>query len=123
VTEETPDRRREIRHPVPWQLSGAALELLRGRLLDLSATGARMEHTNLVYEGRVCEVDLPHALGRCWLKGRVVWTKLHKRERTFEGKIRISYYQTGLAFVDLTPEQRLALADALTILTTETRRS
>jgi hypothetical protein len=117
MTPETPDRRRETRHPVPWQLSGAALELLRGRLLDLSATGARMEHTNLVHKGRVCNVDLPPALGRCWLKGRVVWTQLHKREQTFEGEIRISY-QTGLAFVDLTPEQQAALAAALVILRT-----
>ncbi len=76
-----------------------------------------MEHTNQVYEGRVCDVDLPHTLGRCWLKGRVVWTKLHKREKTFEGKTRTSY-QTGLAFDDITPEQREALAAALVILRT-----
>ena len=117
MPEETPDRRREIRHPVPWQLSGAGLALQRGRLLDLSATGARMEHTNLVHKARVCDVDLPPALGRCWLKGRVVWTQLHKREQTFGGETRISY-QTGLAFVDITPEQREALAAALKILQT-----
>ena len=114
---QTPDRRQAARLPVPWQLSGAGLELLRGRLLNLSATGARMEHTNLMYEGRVCNVDLPPALGRCWLKARVVWTKPHKPAQTFKGKTLISY-QTGLAFVDLTPEQQLALADALQILQT-----
>jgi hypothetical protein len=114
---QTPERRQAARLPVPYHLSGAALELLRGRLLDLSATGARMEHTNLVHKGRVCNVDLPHTLGRCWLKGRVVWTKLHRGEQTFEGKARISY-QTGLAFVELTPEQRATLAAALEILRT-----
>ncbi len=118
MTSQTPERRQAARLPVPWRLSAAGLELLRGRLLDLSATGARMEHTNQVYQGRVCEVDLPHAFGRCWLKGRVIWTRPHTREQTLEGKTRISYYQTGLAFVDITPEQREALAAALRILQT-----
>ncbi|HXZ43672.1 MAG TPA: hypothetical protein VEH53_02505 [archaeon] len=68
-------------------------------------------------EGLVCEVDFPPALGRGRLKGRVVWTKVHKREQTFGGDTRV-FYQTGLAFVDITPEQREALGAALRILQT-----
>ena len=115
MTSQTPDRREVAQLLVPRHLSGAGLELRSVRLLDLSATGARMEHTNLVHKGRVCDVDLPPALGRCWLKGRVVWTKLHQRTQTFEGDTRVSY-QSGLAFVDITPDQREALTVALEIL-------
>jgi hypothetical protein len=77
--EETGDRRREARLPVPWHLTGAGLELLLGYLVDLSPLGARIEHTEPLEEGLVCEVDLPPALGRGRLRGRVVWTKLARR--------------------------------------------
>jgi hypothetical protein len=56
-------------------------------------------------------------LGRGRLTGRVVWSRLHKRAQTFEGDTRV-FYQTGLVFVDITPEQREALAVALAILKT-----
>ncbi len=117
MTSQTPDRRQVARIAVPPQLKGPGLERLRGCLLDLSATGAQIEHTDPVSEGLVREVDFPPALGRGRLKGRVVWTKVHKREQTLEGETQI-FYQTGLAFVDITPEQREALAVALVILRT-----
>ncbi len=117
MTSQTPDRRQIARLSVPWHLTGAGLERRLGRLVDLSSTGARIEHADPVYEGLVCDVDLPPALGRGRLKGRVVWTKLHKRLQTFEEETRV-LYQTGLAFVDITPEQREALAAALRILQT-----
>ena len=117
MTVPTPDRRQVARIALPSQLKGSGLERLRGCLLDLSATGAQIEHTDPVSEGLVCEVDLPPALGRGRLTGRVVWTKVHKREQTFGGDTRV-FYQSGLAFVDITPDQREALTAALRILQT-----
>ncbi len=117
MTVQTLERRQVARLGVPWQLTGPVLELRLGRLLDLSSMGARIEHPDLLQEGLVCYVDLPPALGRARLTGRVVWSRPHKPAQTFEGNTRV-FYQSGLAFVDTTPEQREALAGALTLLKT-----
>jgi hypothetical protein len=114
---QAPDRRHVARLLVPRHLTKPGAELRVVRLLDLSAEGARIEHSEPVYEGVVCYVDLPPALGRASLTARVVWTKLYKREQTFEGDKQCSY-QSGLLFVALTPEQQAKLADALQILKT-----
>lgn len=114
---ETSERRRVARLTVPSHLGGFELELRLVRLLELSSEGARIEHPEPLHEGVVCFVDLPPALGRVRLTGRVVWTRLHKGEQTFEGDTRV-YYQSGLAFVGITPEQQTALAAALEILRT-----
>ncbi len=114
MTAQTPDRRQVARISVPQQFKGTGLQRRLVRLVDLSSTGARIEHTDPVHEGLVCDVDLPPALGRGRFKGRVAWTR---SMQTFEGDTRV-FYQTGLTFVDITPEQREALAAALRILQT-----
>jgi hypothetical protein len=117
MTVQTPDRRQVARLSVPWQSTGPVLELRLGRLLDLSSMGARIEHPDLLHEGQLSYVDLPPALGRGRLTGRVVWSRPHKPTQTFEGNTRV-FYQSGLVFVEITPEQREALAGALTLLQT-----
>ncbi len=117
MTSQTPDRRQVPRLGVPWQLTEPSRDLPLGRLLDLSSMGARIECPDLLHEGLVCDVDLPPTLGRGRLTGRVVWTRPHKRAQTFEEDTRV-YYQSGLAFVEITPEQREALEVALQILKT-----
>ncbi len=114
---ERSERRRVARLAVPSHLGGFELELRLVRLLELSAQGARIEHPGHLHEGLVCFMDLPPALGRVRLIGRVVWTRLHKGEQTLEGDKHV-YYQSGLAFVGITPEQQKALAAALEILKT-----
>ena len=118
MTSQTPDRRRVARLLVPRQLTELGLDLRLVRLLDLSAKGARIEHPDSLREGLVCYVDLPLALGRATLTGKVVWTRPHKREQTYEGETR-AYYHSGLAFVDITSEQREALEIALKTLQTD----
>jgi hypothetical protein len=107
-----PERRRSARLFVPRHLGGLELELRQVHLLDLSATGARIEHRGHLHEGLVCFVDLPRPFGRLRLTGRVVWTRLHKGEQTLDGDKHL-YYQSGLAFTGITPEQQSALADVL----------
>jgi hypothetical protein len=111
-------RRRIARLTVPWHLSGPGLELRLVRLLDLSADGARIEHLEPLHEGVGCMVDLPPALGRLRLTGRIVWTGLRGGEHTLEGDLRL-HYQSGLAFTGVTREQQAALARALDVLIAE----
>ncbi len=115
MTSQTPDHRRVVRLTVPWHLTGPGLEHLLGYLVDLSTLGARIAHAEPLREGLVCEMDLPPALGWGRFTGRVVWTGPHTPALAMEGNTRFSY-QSGLAFVDITPEQQEALADALRLL-------
>jgi hypothetical protein len=111
------DRRLVVRLTIPAQLGAHDLALQPVRLVDLSARGARIEHPDPLNEGLLCFVDLPRALGRGTLSGRVVWTTLHRDEQTREGT-RQRYYRSGLTWTGLTPEQQGALAAALEILKT-----
>jgi hypothetical protein len=114
---ETSERRHVARLFVPRHLGAVEMKLQEIYVLDLSPAGVRIEHREPLHEGSGCYVDLPRALGRLRLAGRVVWTRLHKAEQTFEGDKHV-YYQSGLAFVGITPEQRTALKAALEILRT-----
>jgi len=114
---ETPDRRRAARLAVPSDLRGCDLQFGEVWLLDLSATGARIEHPGQLHEGLVCSMNLPPRFGRVRLTARVVWTRLHKGEQTFEGDKRV-YHQNGLTFIGITPEQQTGLAAALETLRT-----
>ena len=114
---ETPDRRRAARLAVPSDLRGCDLQFGEVWLLDLSATGARIEHSGQLHEGLVCSMNLPPRFGRVRLTARVVWTRFHKGEQTFEGDKHV-YHQSGLVFMDLTPAQQTGLAAALEILKT-----
>jgi PilZ domain len=92
--------------------SHPGVEIRLVRLVDLSPEGVRIEHPEALNEGLVCSIDLPPDLGRIWLTGRVVWTKLHKAEQTPEGERRVDYH-SGLTWTTLSPEQQSALAAAL----------
>ena len=110
-----PERRHLARLTIPSRFSGRPLEPQPVRLVDLSPKGARVEHPDRLNVGLMCLVDLPPALGRGSLNGRIVWTKLHRNEQTLEGK-RQHYYRSGLTWIGLTTEQQGALAAALEIL-------
>jgi len=121
---EITERRRVARLSVPRHLSGPELELRLVRLLDLSGLGARIEHLEPLREGTVCYVDLPPALGRVRLTGRIVWTGVRGGEQTPEGD-RLLHYQSGMEFTALTPQQQTALAavlEKLQVSTTSERR-
>ncbi len=115
---ELPERRRVVRLSVPQHLSGPLLEIRLARLLDLSTEGARIEHPDPLREWLTCLLDLPPALGRLRLTGRVVWTQLQQSDGSAEGKPDTSY-QSGLSFVRMTLEQRAALTRALETLRRE----
>jgi hypothetical protein len=107
-----PDRRRMARMTIPWHLSGPGLELRLVRLLDLSPDGARIEHIEPLRQGIECFVDLPPALGRVRLTGRVAWTGIRGGEQTVEGERR-QHFQSGIAFTRLATHEQTVLAEAL----------
>ena len=109
------DRRRVARLMVPRRWGGGDLELHLVRLLDLSALGARIAHREPLHAGGIGYLDLPPALARLRLTGRVAWTWLRRVEQTVEGERR-SYYESGVEFTSLTPEQRAALVTVLATL-------
>jgi hypothetical protein len=110
------ERRQSARITVPSGFSVPGRASQRIRLVELSAAGARMEHPHPLQAGVVCFVELPPRLGGGTFRGRIVWTAVHRDEQTPEGD-RHRYYQSGLAWDGLTPEQLGALAAALEILT------
>ncbi len=116
---QTAGQRRVARITIPWQLyTKASLQVGLVRLVDLSSLGARIEHPDPVHEEIACFLELPPALGEAHLVCRIVWTRLYEGERGLDGGTHVSY-QSGLAFVGITPEQQTALASALEILKTE----
>ena len=106
------DRRRVARLTVPRRFRGGELELQLVHVLDLSLLGARIAHREPLHAGGIGYVDLPPALGRIRLLGRVAWTRLRATEQTLNGD-RQALYESGLEFTSLTAEQQKALADAL----------
>ena len=113
----TADRRRVARFPVPSQFTCPGLEHEAVRLVDLSPEGACLEHVRPLPDWDTCFVVLPPALGGLRLQGEVVWSRVGGRQPGTEGKGRV-YYQSGLHFTGLTPEQRVGLTAALQFLKT-----
>ncbi len=111
----TSERRHSARLTIPAQLSDRRTHLEAVRLLDLSQAGARVEHRAPLAPGLLCVVDLPAALGRGSLTGRVVWSKFHRTEQAVDGERR-RYFQSGLTWTEFTPAQQERLTAALDIL-------
>ncbi len=111
------ERRHSARLAIPSQFSDHGGQLQAVRLLELSSAGARVEHLAPLEAGLLCLVDLPPALGRGSLTGRVVWSRLHRHEQTPEGERR-RYFQSGLTWTEFTPGQQERLGAALDILKT-----
>jgi hypothetical protein len=82
------------------------------RFLDLSLTGARIEHLNLLRPGAVCTVELPPAMGSLVLPARIVHSTIVGSERAVEGSRHLRY-ESGLAFESVTAEQQTILGAAL----------
>ena len=111
----SPERRHVARLTVPIQLSGPGPEGQQVCLVDLSPEGACIEHVRPFADWSISVVDLPPALGGVRLQGEVVWSRVGGRKPGAEGK-GLVYYQSGLHFTLLTPEQRAGLTTALQLL-------
>jgi hypothetical protein len=82
------------------------------RLLDLSLTGAQIEHLDLFRLGAACALDLPPPCGALSLPAQVVWCAVIGRKRKLGGESHL-VARSGLRFTTLTGAQHAALADTL----------
>jgi hypothetical protein len=113
---EYPIQRGARRFLVAERLGGRAAAALEVRLVDLSLSGARIEHANPLRAGSVFYFEFPPTLGSLVLPVRVVHSTVVGREGAAEGGAPVRY-QSGLRFVGLTPDQQVALAAVLGRLT------
>jgi hypothetical protein len=87
------------------------------RLLDLSLTGAQIEHLDLFRLGASCALDLPPPFGALSLPVEVVWCTVVGRKRKLGGESHL-VARSGLRFTTLAGAQHAALADSLQHLAT-----
>jgi PilZ domain len=109
---EHPAQRRDERLTVPRQCRAAGRDGKAMRLLDLSPTGARIEHIEPLRGASSFPMDLPRALGGGRVQVEVIWSRPSGHKSVVEGKPRL-VYQSGLAFPHATPEEQAALRLAL----------
>ena len=108
---ERQNRRRTARTPLPERPTARTRGTGAVRLVDLSLTGAHLEHLNVLRPGYGCTLELPAALGSLVLAAQVMWSQVVGTEKSPEG--RLLRYQSGLMFPRVTPEQRNVLARVL----------
>jgi hypothetical protein len=82
------------------------------RLIDLSLTGAQIEHLDLFRLGASCALDLPPPFGALSLPAEIVWCTVVGRKRKLGGESHL-VARSGLRFTTLMVWQHAALADSL----------
>jgi hypothetical protein len=106
------ERRRGRRVVVGGRPGGRVRATLDARLVDLSSTGARIEHNNLLRPGFTCTLEFPESLGDLVLSVQVVRSVVVGTEFTSAGD-RLLRYESGLTFVNVKPEQQQALEETV----------
>jgi len=110
------ERRGAPRVSVSGYFGARALATLEVRLVDLSVTGARIEHGELLRPGSRCTFHLPPAIQSVVLSSRVVHSTVVGSTLMPDGDRQL-LYQSGLAFLNVTPNQRTALEEVMKRLT------
>jgi hypothetical protein len=109
---ELGERRKGRRVRLPERPGGRIRATLSARLLDLSTTGARIEHHNMLRPGFTCTSELPAIMGALILPARVVRSTVVGTEVGPTGE-RLLQYESGVAFGELTVDQQTALETVL----------
>ena len=109
---ERGERRKGRRVQLPEHPGGRIRATLSARLLDLSATGARIEHHTLLRPGFTWTIELPATMGALILPARVVRSTVVGIEESPPGE-RLLRYESGVAFGELTVDQQAALETVL----------
>lgn len=111
---QNPKQRGARRFLVAERLGAKAGATLEVRLVDLSATGARIEHAHPLIPGSACTFEFPPTLGVLVLSARIVHSMALTPSEIADGEgVGQHRYQSGLIFVDVTAEQQAVLAGAL----------
>jgi hypothetical protein len=97
---------------VAGNLGAQARATLNVRIVDLSAVGVRIEHSDILRPGATYAFELPPVLGSLILNAGVVHSTVMGAEANPEGERHLRY-QSGLAFVGITAEQQSTLETIL----------
>jgi hypothetical protein len=109
---EVRDRRAVPRMTLAERPAARGRGMREVRLLDLSLTGAQIEHLDLFRFGASCALDLPPPFGALSLPAQVVWCTVVGRKRKLGGESHL-VARSGLRFTALTVGQHAALAQTL----------
>lgn len=111
------DRRRRPRLPVPARLQGSLAQWADLRVLDLSETGALIEHVQPLVSGEACLLALRLGEVELRLQARVVWSNVHRLTATPGGEE--TCYRSGLEFTRVSEDAKHQLRRFLAILSRE----
>lgn len=109
------ERRRAPRVAVRGRAECMLSPQIEATLLDLSLTGAGVEHSSFLRPSSRCELAIRGEQWKLRLKAKVIWTVATRSEKWPDGTTKV-IYRTGMEFLDLTPkqqEQLTALVQAL----------
>ena len=109
---EARERRAVPRMTLPDRPDARVRGLREVHLLDLSLTGAQIEHLDLFRLSASCALDFPPPFGALSLPAQVVWCTVIGRQRKLGGTSHL-VARSGVWFTRLTGAQRTALADTL----------
>ena len=115
TTADFRERRKAPRIRIPSRPWGRIPGSLEFRLVDLSIAGARIEHELPLDSGSTWTVELPLTFGSMSLGARVVHT-CPVGDTQIRDADALLHYQSGLAFLGITPEQQATLAGRLNSL-------
>lgn len=111
MEEEYPVKRRFPRVTVMGRVEGKIVASYEATLVNLSLGGALVEHSSMVRLGSMSQLMLPFGKGEIRLTCRVVRSALNRRES--RGQDSAIIYQTGLEFVDPSPETLTVLEELI----------
>jgi PilZ domain len=106
---EVRDRRAVPRTTLAERPAARVRGMRQVHLLDLSRTGARIEHLDLLRLGAPCDLDFSLPVGALNLPVQVVWCTVIGRARRPGGDSRL-VARSGLRFATLTVAQDAARA-------------
>jgi hypothetical protein len=109
---EMQDRRAVPRMTLAERPAARVRGMREVHLLDLSPTGAQIEHLDLFRFGASCALDLPPPFGALSLPAQVVWCTVVGRKRKLGGESHL-VARSGVRFTTLTGAQHAALAQTL----------
>ncbi|MGH7362802.1 MAG: PilZ domain-containing protein [Candidatus Methylomirabilales bacterium] len=111
MEEQYPIKRRFPRFTVVGKVDGKIVAAYEATLVNLSMGGALVEHSSMVRPGSMSHLLLPYGNGEIRLNCRVVRSALQRRES--RGGDSVLIYQTGLEFLNPSPDTLAALEELI----------
>lgn len=99
MAKPSPQRRRE-RVTLSGELEGSIGLEGNVRVINLSPTGAMIEHAGRLYPSQTCVIGMRLAGVELRLRGQVVWSQVHSASGRLPGEGEF-HFRSGLHFPDL----------------------